>query len=316
MYADYCYDKTTNSEWIVLKMSTIEPALLKNLAIFATVVSAGSFAEAARRLQSSRSRVSEQVANLETALNVRLLHRTTRQIALTDEGRRVFEHAKKCHDILDDIDESLSQSLPNGRVSITVTHDIAHKFLLPLVPEFKLRYPEVSLNIVCSDEKLDLVSNNIDVGIRIGLPRDDSLVGRVLYEERFAVYASPQYLSTHGCPLTVEDLSKHTWILLSQLNTSTQQYLQLDGKPFQIKPKYYEMCNSPHLVQEMVISGLGIATLLPSTVKNEIERGELVKICPSLSSDKLVFTLIYPSRRQVPSRTRALIDYLIETCRF
>ncbi|GAB2676941.1 LysR family transcriptional regulator [Aliiglaciecola aliphaticivorans] len=297
-------------------MSTIDFSHLKGLAVFASVVESGSFAEAARRLQSSRSRVSEQVAALEASLQVRLLQRTTRQLMLTDEGKRVFEHAKKCHYILDDIDESLSETIPQGRVSITVTNDIAHKFLLPLLPAFKKRYPKIDLNIVSSDDKLDLIANNIDMGLRIGLPRDDSLVGRVLYQERFAIYASPSYIEQNGLPESIDALNKHRWILLSQLNMHTMQYLMLDNKPVEITPKYFELCNSPHLVQEMVKTGLGVSTLLPSTVKSEVENGELVRIFPRLSSEVLLFTLVYPSRKHVPSRTRALIDYLIETCRF
>lgn len=297
-------------------MSTIKLSQLKGLAIFATVVDSNSFAEAARRLNTSRSRVSEQVADLEAALSVRLLQRTTRQLSLTEEGKAIYEHAKKCHEILHDVDESLNQSLPKGRVSITVTNDIAHKFLLPLLPEFKERYPDIELHIISSDEKLDLIAENIDIGLRIGLPKDDSLVGRVLYQERFALYASPDYLLKYGTPNDIDSLQQHRWILLSQLNNRTMQYLMLDDAPVEIVPQRYELCNSPYLVQEMVKAGLGVSTLLPSTVRQEVASGELVRIYPSISSDKLLFTLVYPSRKQVPSRTRALIEYLIERCRF
>lgn len=297
-------------------MSTIKLSQLKGLAIFATVVDSNSFAEAARRLNTSRSRVSEQVADLEAALSVRLLQRTTRQLSLTEEGKAIYEHAKKCHEILQNVDESLNQSLPKGRVSITVTNDIAHKFLLPLLPEFKERYPDIELHIISSDEKLDLIAENIDIGLRIGLPKDDSLVGRVLYQERFALYASPDYLLKYGTPNDIDSLQQHRWILLSQLNNRTMQYLMLDDAPVEIVPQRYELCNSPYLVQEMVKAGLGVSTLLPSTVRQEVASGELVRIYPSISSDNLLFTLVYPSRKQVPSRTRALIEYLIERCRF
>lgn len=297
-------------------MSTIDFSNLKGLAIFASVVESGSFAAAARHLNTSRSRVSEQVANLEAALNVRLLQRTTRQLTLTDEGKQVFLHAQKCHTLLRDIDESLSTEAPKGRVSITVTNDVAHKFLVPLLPEFKHRFPDVELSIISSDDKLDLVANNIDVGIRIGLPRDDSLIGRVLYQERFSLYASPDYLAKHGNPETLEELSSHKWILLQQLHRRTIQYLILDNTPIDIKPKDYELCNSPHLIQEMVKAGLGISVLLPSTIHKEVENGELIQIFPRLRSNNIMFTLVYPSRKQVPLRTRVLIDFLIETCQF
>ncbi len=311
-----CIDKAINLEWIVPNMSTINISHLRLLATYALVVDCGSFAEAARRVQSSRSRVSEQISQLESQLGVRLLQRSTRQLTITDEGKMVYAEAKKLHDIIQSIDQSLVEPIPSGRVSITVTNDIAHKFLLPLLPNFKAKYPEISLNVITSDQRLDLIAENIDLGIRIGLPRDDALIGRVLYQERFSLYASKEYIEKHTEPSSINELQNHRWILLQQLNVGASQHLMLDEIPFEVTPTQYEISNSPHFIQEMVKAGLGISTLLPSTVKNEVAEGSLVRIFPRVSSAPLLFTLVYPSRMHVPSRTRALIDYLVETCRF
>ena len=297
-------------------MSTINFSHLKLLATFATVVDCGSFAEAARRINTSRSRVSEQISQLENELNVRLLQRTTRQLNVTAEGKSIYAEAKKLHDVINNIDRNLIQDAPSGRVSVTVTHDIAHKFLLPLLPAFKRQYPDINLNVIASDDRLDLIAENIDLGLRIGLPRDDSLIGRVLYQERFSLYASKHYIEQYGVPETVDALQQHRWILLQQMNAGASLHLMMDDTPVEISPEHFELSNSPHFVQEMVKAGLGISTLLPSTIKREVESGELIRICPQISSAPLLFTLVYPSRKQVPSRTRALIDYLIETCRF
>lgn len=297
-------------------MSTINISHLRLLATYALVVDSGSFAEAARRVQTSRSRVSEQVSQLESQLGVRLLQRSTRQLTVTDEGKMVYAEAKKLHDIIQNIDQSLEEPVPSGRVSITVTNDIAHKFLLPLLPEFKTRYPDISLNVIASDQRLDLIAENIDIGIRIGLPRDDALIGRVLYQERFSLYASKGYLEQYKAPSSITELQNHRWILLQQSNIGVSQHLMLDEIPFEITPARYETSSSPHFIQEMVKAGLGIGMLLPSTVKNEVLDGSLMRIFPRVSSAPLLFTLVYPSRKHVPSRTRALINYLVETCRF
>lgn len=293
-------------------MSTIDFSHLRLLAVFATVVEVESFAAAARRLHSSRSRISEQVAQLESTLGVRLLQRSTRQLRITREGQQVYEKARQLPDILQGVEAITMPSTPNGRVVITMNHDIAHKYVLPVLDDFRQQYPQVQLDLVLNDEKLDLIGEQIDLGIRIGIPRDDSLIARVMHEERFAIFASPSYLLQSGQPKTVRELEKHRWISLTQTSHDDVQRLSQKGKMVEIRPRDFYRCNSPLMLQQMVVEGLGIGALLPTTVCAEIERGELVQLMPSLSSEPVVFSLVYPSRRQVPLRTRVLIDYLLE----
>lgn len=275
------------------------------------VVEQGSFAAAARALRSSRSRISEQVAGLESDLGVRLLQRTTRQLRLTREGSEVYEQARRLPDILQNIEAITSPSVPRGRVAITLNHDIAHKYLLPVLADFQRQYPEVQLDLVVSDEKLDLIGEQIDLGIRIGIPKDDSLIARVMHEERFALFASPEYLECAGTPKNTTALERCAWINLVQTGHGDTQYLTCNGKTVALNPKRFYRCNSPLLMQQMVVQGFGLGLLLPTTVKEEVAQGQLVQLCPELRSEPLVFSLIYPSRRQVPQRTRVLIDYLL-----
>ena len=128
-------------------MSTVDLNRLKLLAVFAEVVSCGSFAAAARKLRSSRSRVSEQVAQLENSLGVRLLNRTTRQLSMTMEGREVFARASDLPVILADVEVASSQEVARGRVALTVNHDIAIARLLPVLESFQQRYPRVQLDL-------------------------------------------------------------------------------------------------------------------------------------------------------------------------
>lgn len=286
-------------------------ANLKLLAVFATVVESGSFAAAARALNSSRSRVSETVAQLEAALGVRLLQRSTRKLSLTQEGERVFTEARKLPQILHDTETAISPQIPSGRVTLTLGHDIAHSALLPVLAGFRRKYPQVQLDLLVDDHKRDLIAEQIDLAIRIGLPKDDSLIARVLHEERIIVIASPDYLASVGSPKSLSQLAACNWVSLKQTSADNVQRFLQHGKRVEIAPESCFRCNSPLMVKKMVQAGLGLGALLPTTVRDELKSGELVQIMPSLSSDPMVFSLMYPSRRQLPLRTRVVIDYLL-----
>ena len=297
-------------------MSTIGFSHLRSLAVFASVVESGSFAAAARHLSSSRSRVSEQVAQLEQELGVRLLQRSTRQLTVTTEGQLVYEQACALPAILQGVEAVVSSPDPQGRVALTVNHDIAHKLLLPHLGEFNQRYPLIKLDLILDDDKLDLINKQIDLGIRVGIPEDDSLVARVMYEECFYIYASPDYIEKNGKPRSVRELEDHHWIALSQFERNGLPQFRQRGKLLDLQPKDYSMCNSPLMLQQMVVAGLGVGAMFETTVRKELERGDLVQLLPAVSSEPQVFYLIYPSRRQVPLRTRVLIDFLLQVSLF
>lgn len=298
-------------EWIVPLLSTMNLKQLKLLAIFAQVVEHGTFAEAARKLHSSRSRISEQVSLLEADLGVRLLQRTTRKLQLTDEGKQIVQQAVKLADILQEVEALATPCQPNGRVAISMNHNIAHKFILPLLPSFQQKFPKIKLDLLLSDEKQDLIAEQIDLAIRIGFPTDSSLVARAMHEETFSLFASPQFIQTYGKPTSLDDLQQCQWIFLEQITAGNILRLKKAGQTIEIKPDNYYLCNSPYMTQKMVLNGLGISALLPCTVKNEIAQGNLISVMPEIYSDALVFSLLYPSRKQIPARTRAVIDFLL-----
>lgn len=308
MRRHFCYHKATITEWFVLILSTIDLAHLRLLATFAIVVECGSFAAAARRLRSSRSRISEQVAQLESSLGIRLLQRSTRKLNVTQEGQEIYQQASRLPGILEAVEAIASPTIPSGRVSITMNHDIAHKYLLPVLGTFQQEYPQIRLDLVLDDARLDLIAEQIDLAIRIGIPRDESLIARVLHEERFALFASPDFLARHQINDRPAEIEQLPWVIMSQ--TETQHLLRHDN-PVEIHPEKPYRCNSPLMVQQMVIQGLGVGALLPTTVRQEVKSGRLIRILPSISSEAMVFSLVYPSRRQVPLRTRAVIDFLL-----
>ncbi|WP_299491832.1 LysR family transcriptional regulator [uncultured Shewanella sp.] len=290
-------------------MSTINHNQLRLLAIFAWVVECGSFAEAARKLSSSRSRISEQVAQLEAALGVRLLQRTTRQLTVTSEGQKVYQQAIKLDDILKGVEAVTIPSRPSGRVVMTMNHDIAHKYVLPVLADFQNRSPDIALDFILDDARVDLIKEQIDLAIRIGIPKDESLIARVMHEERFGLFASPQFLQRYGVPKSINKVEQLPWVIMTQTSV---QYLRYKSKTIEIKPTQSFRCNSPLMVQQMVLNGLGIGIMLPTTVRQEINQGKLVRVMPALDSEKILFSLVYPSRRQLPLRTRTVVDFLLE----
>lgn len=295
-------------------MSAIDFSDLRLLGIFITVVETGSFSAAARKLKTSRSRVSEQVSQLEQRLGTRLLQRTTRKLTTTSEGLHVYEYARKLPDIIKDIEAVVTPSTPTGRVSITLNQDIAHRYLLPSLEGFSQQFPDIQLDLILDDDKLDLIDNQIDLAIRIGMPEDDSLVARVLHTGAIALYASPEYLRrAGGMPASVEALEQCQWVLFyNRFYSGLVFHDEEKNATVELRPERFYRVSSPYLIQKMVFNGLGVGPLLTLTASEEVSRGGLQAIMPNLSIAPMQFSLIYPSRRHMPLRTRAVIDYLLQ----
>lgn len=297
-------------------MNAKDLSRLKLLVIFAHVVEQGSFAGAARKLQSSRSRISEQVSLLETSLGVRLLQRSTRKLQLTREGQAIYREAQELQSVLQKVEGIISPEKPSGRVSITLNHDIAHRFILPLLPDFKRQFPDIQLDLRLDDKPQDLIDESLDLAIRIGFPKDSDLVARVLHEEAFGLFASPEFINLYGLPDSIEELHLLPWILLSQICSDGVVRIKQGETHLQINPDHHDLVDSPYLLQHMALAGLGLALLLPTTVQKEVQRGDLVRVLPEVKTDALVFSLVYPSRKHIPARTRAVIDYLMQADMF
>ncbi len=294
-------------------MSTIGNAHLRQLAVFACVVEVSSFAAAARRLHSSRSRISEQVSQLEDVLGVRLLQRSTRQLILTNEGSEVYEQARRLPQILQEIEGIVTTPEPSGRVAITMSHDIGHKYFLPLMEAFQSIHPKVQLDLTLNDAPVDIIAEQIDLAIRIGFPKDNSLIGRKLHEDRVQLFASAGYIKKVGTPKTIKDIEECHWITLAQRGFGDIQRFRQKDETVEVRPRNFHRCNSPLMMLQMAIAGLGVAPLLPSVIKSDVDAGRLVRLLPKVESEPLVFSLVYPSRHQVPQRTRVLIDYILNS---
>ena len=274
-------------------------------------VESGSFAAAARKLNTSRSRVSEQISVLEHDLGIRLLQRSTRKLTLTEEGTQIFNEAKQLPTLLNNVEAIATPAEPSGRVSLTLNYDIGEKFILPIIAEFKQHYPKVQLDLIFNDAKMDLIAENIDLAIRIGIPKDNALVARAMHEEKFALFASPEFLKKQGKPENIKALEQLNWIVCSPMINNGLHHLFKQSSPVEIKPAQFYQVNSPLMAQKLTLNHQGICLLLPSTIQTELAENKLVQVMPELTGESVVFSLVYPSRKQLPKRTRVLIDFLL-----
>lgn len=284
---------------------------LKRLSIYATVVEQGSFAGAAKLLGMSRPAVSEQVALLEKQLNVRLLHRTTRKLSLTLDGENLYPHAANINAAYMQAADALDSSELSGRVRLTTTVDFAIEWLTPKLAAFQALYPDIYIDVISGDDKTDLVADQIDLAIRIGVTTDDSLIARPLFKEKLQVYASPSYLKEYGEPNTLVEAEAHRWVLLPQLFSDDNVTLWRDNQQAQITPTQFWRSSSPAVMMAQVQAGLGLGIAFPFIVEKLVKQGRLIKVLPDWHSVEMTFSLLYASRRQMPQRVQVLRDFLL-----
>jgi DNA-binding transcriptional LysR family regulator len=285
------------------------------MAIFVQVVDHGSFSAAARKLGITKSAVSQQVNQLEETLGTRLLHRTTRQLNLTEAGEMYIEGCRQMIDAAEGANQRIGQysKEPSGTLKISCSHDFAADHLVPLLGPFMEKHPKLSLEIDGSDEVINLVEERVDLAIRIGRMTESGWVARKIGEAEEVILASPSYLESHGVPQDPSELASHYWVaftrrtqpyqLLLQGPTGTQQKVRLYGRAH---------TNSAPSMREMVKAGMGIGKILKLMVKKELESGQLVQILPEYRSEAAGIYAVYPQRAFLPLKVRAVIDYLVE----
>ncbi|MDW6004535.1 LysR family transcriptional regulator [Vibrio mangrovi] len=286
---------------------------LKRIAIFNKVVECGSFTQAGQMLGMAKSKVSEQISLLESNLNVRLLHRTTRKISLTTEGEVFYRNSQSLIHIAETAVNSVENMVNTvtGMIRIGTTVDVGTYLLAPLIRKFHEEFPNVNFDIQLEDGLQDPVEHNLDLVIRIGELKPCSLVGRILAPFELGMYASQRYLDTHQLIDTLEDLRNHDWVTLTRLHNDT---LTLSHKnenihrEIQIDTKHQS--NSPLGVISMIQQGLGIGLIANFLIK-ELDDTTLIHLFPEWSQRNPNINILYPSRKNIPMRTRLFINHLM-----
>ena len=279
---------------------------------FNAVVDAGSFVKAADALNMSKAAVSRYVVDMETRLGVRLLHRTTRRLSLTDEGQVFYARSKELlADLQEAEDEITSRSdAASGllRINAPFTFGILH--LAPLWGAFKAEHPKVTLDVTLADRLVDLVEEGYDVAIRIATLESSTLVSKRLATTRMVLCASPTYLAQHGTPTHPADLAQHSVISYSYWATKDEWRFNGPEGPVSVKTNPCIHTNSGDTCRAAALSHQGVILQPTFLVGKDLSDGTLLELMPEYRSIELGIYAVYPTRKHVSAKVRALIEFL------
>ena len=286
------------------------------MAVFVQVVEHGSLTAAARALRLSPSAVSKLIARLEDRLGARLLQRTTRRIAATAEGRLFYERAREILEELDAAEEMVSAGRlrPRGTLRVSLSHGFGMSRIVPLVPDFTARYPDVELQLAFADRRIDLAGQGIDLALRLGPVHDESLIARRLGDHGRIVCAAPAYLERHGTPTRPQDLAAHNCILFDQPDYLNQwPFRGPDGTVDRVRVRGNFRSDNGDALFELLLQGLGIAWAADFLALPHLAAGRLVPLLADATVDeRTAIHAVYPQRRHLPAKVRAFIDFLVE----
>ncbi|VAW92232.1 Transcriptional regulator, LysR family [hydrothermal vent metagenome] len=281
---------------------------------FMAVVEAGSFKHAAEKLDASTAAVSRRVSALENALGIKLLNRTTRQIDLTDAGKQFYDDLQNIFCSLDEAEERLLQDnkTVKGHLRIAAPLSFGTMCLAPVLPDFMKRYPELQVQLQLEDRLIDIVSEGIDIAIRIGIAEDSSLVASCIASIPRVFCASPAYLEQHGKPESPSDLATHNCLHYNHISMKEEwSYLKAE-KMHKLDVTGTLSTNNGEVLRDAAIGGIGI-TLLPTfIVANALQTGTLKSILTQYCPKPFELYAVRPSRQFTPVRIKRLIGYLKE----
>lgn len=293
-----------------------DPVQLGSIELFCKAAELTSFTAAARVLGITPAAVSRSVGRLEGRLGVRLFVRSTRQIRLTDDGEVYFVQCRQALQQINEAEQAISgtQAIPSGVLRISTPTTYGHYRLLPLLPKFMEKYPDVSVELHISNRNIDFVEEGYDLAIRLGDAPDSRLIARKLEDVSLGIFAAPGYLQKHGIPHDLAALEQHQCIqfVLPSTGRAMAWIFRQDGKNIDFT------FASRMRVQEDVLgcvnyakAGGGLFQIYHFIVQNEVARGELQEVLTECAGRTRSFNMLYPQNRHLSARVRCFVDFLI-----
>jgi DNA-binding transcriptional LysR family regulator len=289
---------------------------LNDTLIFVKVVEHGSFIAAAKSLRLPKTTVSRKVQDLETRLGAQLLHRTTRRLGLTEAGNVYYEHCQRIARELTEAESAVSQlhAGPRGWLKFTAPYSIGIDKIAPLLGEFHARHPEVRIEMILSDEPLDLIGGEIDVALRIGNLPDSNLVARRLGTLRTQIYAATSYVAKHGEPLHPNDLQHHRVMAMPKHRHGNSYHWSLDdgsgGQEFVVNPIL--VANDPAASKGALLCGEGVMIAADVMVKPFVEMGVVQRVLAGWIGGEYELNAVFPRGHTQSPKVRAFVDFLLE----
>ncbi|MBX8484875.1 LysR family transcriptional regulator [Pseudomonas cichorii] len=285
---------------------------------FARVVEAGSFTKAAETLHMSKTTVTQLVQQLEARLRVKLLNRTTRKVNVTADGAAYYERVVRLLADLDDAETSLSRAsaLPRGRLRVDVPSPFASTILMPALPEFHARYPDIQIDMGVSDRIVDVIGENVDCVVRGGELTDQSLMARRVGDLRLGVYAAPSYLERVGTPSHPRELedSHHRIVgfLWARTGKALPYAMHRDGESLHVHGRYVLAVDDGNAYLAAGLAGMGVLWVPDYMAKAPLERGDLVPLFRDWRMDSMPMYVAFPPNRHISLKLRVFIDWVAE----
>ena len=290
---------------------------IQSMRVFARVVETGSFTRAAESLDLPKGSATKLLQQLETRLKVKLLNRTTRRVTVTPDGAAYYERASR---LLSDLDEmeaamTLAQGKPGGRLRVDVGSSVASQIIIPALPDFYRRYPDIQLDLGVGDRPVDLVGDNIDCVIRAGELTEQSLVARRIANLPLVGVATPAYLAQHGTPAHPLELEeKHTVINFFSPRTGRlfPNVFEQGGERIEVSGRYKLSVNEGNAYIAAALTGLGIAQLAQFAAAPYLASGRLVEVLPQWKHPLIPLHVVYPPNRHLSARVRAFVEWTVD----
>jgi LysR family transcriptional regulator, regulator for bpeEF and oprC len=291
---------------------------LRTLSIFVKVAERKSFVRAAADLDITQSGVSNAIKRLEEQTGTRLLARTTRRVSLTEDGAAFFE---RCRQALADIEEAElvlkeSRQKISGNLRVDMSVAFGRLKMVPLLSAFQAEYPDVKLSLTFTDRYVDLIEEGIDIGVRLGVLHDSTLIARRLIAVQYKLVGTPAYFAKHGKPKTLDDIAKHNCLAFTSRDTRLTRnwrFLTADGETT-LTPRGTMSFSDGGALCEAVCAGYGLAQLHDYYPDMEIARGKLVSVLDQFKPKPDPVWLVYPPTRHLSPKVRAFVDFM--TARF
>lgn len=286
----------------------------QEMQVFVRIAERRSFSKAAEDLQIPRPTVTNLVKRMETRLGARLLERTTRQVRLTHDGEAHYQRCVRLLADLEEADGAFLNTAPKGLLRVNAQGTLARFFVMPGLPAFLERYPDIVLQLGEDDRLVDLVREGVDCVLRTGALQDSSLAGRQIALMPQVTVASPAYLERYGEPRRLEDLEGHSAV--DYLSSATGRSLPLDftvdGKNVQVRPRAVVSVTGAELYTGAALAGLGLVQVPRYRVERELAAGQLKIVLPDAPPAPMPVSVLYPQNRQVSARVRVFTQWLAE----
>jgi len=291
---------------------SVAPPLLEDLRLFCVVARKNSFAESAKEMGSSPAYISKRIALLEAALGVRLFHRTTRSVVMTEEGSNVHEWARR---ILDDVDQMLetvssAKQVPRGLLKISTSFALGRKYVSPLLSEFARLHPALRIQLELFDRQVDMINEGFDLDIRVGPVHEPHLFAKRIIASQRVLCASPDYLARHGAPQTLSDLTQHQCLVIRERNQSFGIWRMMGPNGAEtVKVAGGLASNHGEIIHQWAIDGHGVILRSIWDVAASLKDGSLVRVLPAYFQEADLCA-VYPLQLKNSAKIRECVRFL------